>query len=83
MSTDTAAKEILIDVRALPPGTCRSAIIRTIADLPADTDLVVAAPHDPAPLREYLDVAHPDAFGWSYLEEGPDVWRVRIHRLAA
>lgn len=85
MSTDTAttaSDDILIDVRALPHGTCRSVIFRTIADLPDGTGLVVAAPHDPAPLREYLAVAHPDEFGWDYLEEGPDVWRVRIRRVA-
>lgn len=82
MSTDTATTDdILIDVRALPHGSCRSVIFRAIADLPADANLIVAAPHDPAPLREYLDIAHPEEFGWDYLEEGPDVWRVRIRRV--
>ncbi|CAL8979852.1 DUF2249 domain-containing protein [Rhodoplanes serenus] len=79
MSTTT---ETEIDVRALPPGSCRNVIFRAIADLGDATALVVAAPHDPAPLREYLAVAHPDEFDWTYVEQGPDVWRVRISRVA-
>jgi uncharacterized protein (DUF2249 family) len=36
--------------------------------------------HDPRPLRHQLAAERPDAFEWTYLEEGPDVWRVRIDR---
>jgi uncharacterized protein (DUF2249 family) len=77
-----APTETLIDVRALPPGSCRNAIFQAIHALADDDTLVIAAPHDPVPMREYLGTAHPGEFGWDYLEEGPDVWRVRIRRVA-
>lgn len=82
MSTDTATGiETLIDVRALPPGGCRNVIFDAIRRLGDDDSLLIAAPHDPAPLRDYLAAAHPDEFGFDYVEQGPDVWRVRIRRL--
>ena len=32
--------------------------------------------HDPRPLRYYLEATHGDGCQWTYLEQGPDVWRV-------
>ncbi|MBI2243066.1 MAG: DUF2249 domain-containing protein, partial [Nocardioides sp.] len=39
--------------------------------------------HDPKPLYYQLDAEHKGEFAWDYLEEGPEVWRVRIGRVAA
>ena len=37
--------------------------------------------HDPFPLRYQFEAERPGQFGWDYLEQGPQVWRVRISRL--
>lgn len=38
--------------------------------------------HDPKPLRFQLDVRSPGQISWDYLAEGPQIWRVRIGRIA-
>ena len=37
--------------------------------------------HDPKPLYYQFAAEHEGEFSWGYLEEGPDVWRVRIGRV--
>ena len=39
--------------------------------------------HDPRPLRYQLMAERPNDFVWTYLEEGPVTWRVKIDRTAA
>jgi uncharacterized protein (DUF2249 family) len=34
--------------------------------------------HDPRPLRYQLEARHGSCCDWAYLEQGPDVWRVRL-----
>ena len=38
--------------------------------------------HDPKPLYYQFKAEHDGAFGWTYLESGPEVWRVEIRRAA-
>ncbi|KAA5595980.1 DUF2249 domain-containing protein [Blastochloris sulfoviridis] len=78
----TTATSAIIDVRILPPGTCRNTLVRTLVELEPGAVLTIVNDHDPQPLRAYLDLSHPDQFAWTYLEDGPDVWRVRIERTA-
>ncbi len=37
--------------------------------------------HNPVPLRYQLDAEHPGQFSWEYVQEGPDVFAVRISRI--
>jgi len=43
---------------------------------------VLVNDHDPKPLYYQLSAENPGEFSWVYLEQGPDVWRVRIGRIA-
>jgi uncharacterized protein (DUF2249 family) len=36
--------------------------------------------HDPAPFYFQLSCEHTGKFHWEYLEQGPEVWRVRIRK---
>ena len=38
--------------------------------------------HDPKLLCHQLAAENPGEFTWGYVEEGPEVWRVRIGRIA-
>jgi uncharacterized protein (DUF2249 family) len=38
--------------------------------------------HDPKPLYYQLMAERAGQAGWEYLEDGPEVWQVRITRLA-
>ena len=78
--TTTTNTPIELDVRALPPRDKHPTIFRTFDALASGHAMVLVNDHDPRPLRYQFAAERPDAFEWTYLEEGPDVWRVRIGR---
>ena len=67
-----------IDVRTIAPRERHPLIFRTFGDLAAGEALQLVNDHDPKPLYYQLQAEHPGAFHWEYLEQGPEVWRVRI-----
>lgn len=67
-----------VDVRPLPHQGRHNVIIGKLQELADDGALVITNDHDPKPLRYQTDALWPGRFEWAYLEEGPDVWRVRI-----
>ena len=72
----------IVDVRAEIPRTRHALIFETFADLPAGTAFVLVNDHDPKPLHYQLAAENTGQFTWEYLEEGPEVWRVRIGKQA-
>ena len=58
-------------------------IFSTFGSLPAGQALELVNDHDPKPLRNVFQAQHPGKFGWDYLEQGPDVWRVAITKTGA
>jgi uncharacterized protein (DUF2249 family) len=44
---------------------------------------VLVNDHDPKPLYYQFKVEHAREFTWDYLEQGPEVWRVRIGKTSA
>lgn len=70
-----------IDVRTLPPHERHPRIFAMLDALTPKTSMLLTSDHDPVPLRRHLDMLYSGAFEWSYLEQGPDVWRVEIQRL--
>jgi uncharacterized protein (DUF2249 family) len=75
-----AAPTIELDVRLIPPREKHPSIFRTFDGLAPAEAMVIVNDHDPRPLRYQLLAERPDTFEWTYLEEGPEVWRVRIDR---
>lgn len=73
----------VLDVRQEIPARRHDLIFRTYAELPAGDGFVLINDHDPKPLYYQLAAEHPNEFEWDYLEQGPQVWRVRIGRPAA
>ncbi len=72
----------VVDVRALAPGTCRMHIENAFEALPVGGAVELIVPHDPAPLRGRFAVERPGQSVWTYLEQGPVLWRVRVERTA-
>jgi uncharacterized protein (DUF2249 family) len=56
-------------------------IFSTFEALAPGETLRLVNDHDPKPLRYQLMAEHPGEAGWEYLEEGPEVWQVRITKL--
>ncbi|HEX6762790.1 MAG TPA: DUF2249 domain-containing protein [Gaiellaceae bacterium] len=79
MSTDA---EQVLDVRSEPPARRHDLIFETYQALAPGDGFVLVNDHDPKPLRYQFEAEHQGAFSWEYLEEGPEVWRVRIGRPA-
>lgn len=70
-----------IDVRALPHGQRHEIIFARLDGLELDEALVICNDHDPKPLRYQTQALWPDRFVWSYLQAGPQEWRVAITRV--
>ena len=52
-----------------------------ILELEPGASFVLVNDHDPKPLYYQLEAEHPRQFSWTYLERGPEAWRVEIGRL--
>ena len=74
--------DISLDVRTIPPRERHPRIFSTFESLPVGGSFVLINDHDPKPLYYHFQAERPGTFGWDYLEEGPDTWRVRISRAA-
>lgn len=69
-----------LDVRTLPHGQRHEIIFAKLDGLQPRQVLVIVNDHDPKPLRYQTSALWPDRFDWSYLQAGPEVWRVAITR---
>ena len=69
-----------LDVRDLPPARRHETIFGAYRALPPGAGFVLVNDHDPKPLRYQFEAEHAGQFSWDYLENGPEVWRVRIGR---
>lgn len=67
-----------LDVRSEPPARRHELILTTYAELGPGNGFVLVNDHDPKPLYYQFAAEYPDRFTWDYLENGPEVWKVRI-----
>ena len=74
--------DLILDVRNDPPIRRHSMIFEAFNALAVDTAFVLVNDHDPKPLYYQFAAEHGGTFSWEYLEQGPQVWRVRIGRTA-
>lgn len=71
-----------IDVRSIAPRERHPLIFSTFGALAPGQSMELVNDHDPRPLYYQFSAEMPGQFGWTYLEEGPQTWRVAIERLA-
>lgn len=76
------SEETVLDVRDEVPRRRHELICDTFARLAVGTSYVLVNDHDPKPLRYQFEAENTGEFSWQYLEDGPEVWRVRIGRIA-
>lgn len=72
-----------IDVRRIPHNQRHAVIFAAYAAMGPGEGFVLVADHDPRPLRYQFEAQHSGEFTWDYVEEGPQIWRVRIGHAAA
>lgn len=69
-----------LDVRSVPHAQRHAKVLAAISELPADGALVLIAPHAPLPLLAEIERRFPGQIDVQWLQEGPEVWQVRLHR---
>ncbi|MBN9545724.1 MAG: DUF2249 domain-containing protein [Alphaproteobacteria bacterium] len=72
----------IIDVRSLVPAQRHAKIFNLVDALKPGASFILVNDHDPKPLYYQLEAEHPGQLSWIYVQQGPDVWRVEIGRLA-
>lgn len=70
----------ILDVRAEPPMRRHTLIFATYEALEPGAAFVLVNDHDPKPLYYQFAAEKAGEFSWDYVEQGPEVWRVRIGR---
>ncbi len=73
----------VLDVRSEPPVRRHSLIFESFGALAPGAAFELRNDHDPKPLYYQFAAEQPGKFTWDYLEQGPEVWRVRIGRTEA
>lgn len=56
------------------------AVIGGLTSLRPEQQVVLVADHSPAPLLSALNRIAPEAFDITFLDEGPETWRVEVTR---
>ncbi len=67
-----------LDVRVIPHAIRHATVVGAWSVIPGGGSLVIVAPHDPKPLLAQLADLGPLTV--TYLDEGPDAWRLRLTR---
>ncbi len=81
--SEASLSERVINVADIDPRYRHDILFRLFEHLGSDQSLQILVDHDPRRLRLQLEARHGSRCAWSYLEEGPDIWRVRLRLLPA
>ena len=70
--------ENILNVTLLEPKLKHPTIFVRFDELISGESLILHNDHDPKPLYYELSAERGDCFEWEYLEQGPELWRVKI-----
>ena len=73
----------VIDVRTLVPAQRHAKIFQLVGKLSPGGWFELVNDHDSKPLYYQPEAEHPKQFSWTFLQQGPDAWRVQIGKLSA
>jgi uncharacterized protein (DUF2249 family) len=69
-----------LDVQTIPHAVRHAAIFGALESLRPGFGMIISATHKPTPLLDQLAEKHGGAYETSYLDEGPERWRILIRR---
>jgi uncharacterized protein (DUF2249 family) len=72
-----------LDARAVPHAIRHATIFGALDAVGPGGGMVLVAPHDPLPLIGQIEQRSPGEFTISYLERGPEAWRLQLVRRTA
>ena len=71
-----------IDLRRIIPSDRHSTVFQTFDALKLGDEFVLLVDHNPRPLLSQFKSKRPGAFTWAHMEEGPQVWKIRIGKIS-
>jgi regulator of cell morphogenesis and NO signaling len=74
----TLENENILDVTLLEPKLKHPTIFVRFDELISGESLILHNDHDPKPLYYQLSAERGDIFTWEYLEQGPELWKIKI-----
>lgn len=75
---DQYRNERVIKVADIAPHYRHKVILQLFEHLDPEQSLQLVVDHDPRPLQLQLEARHGERCSWTFLEAGPDVWRVHL-----
>jgi uncharacterized protein (DUF2249 family) len=82
VAAGTAAEEEVIDVRRIERFQRHPLIFARFDALGVGESFLLVNDHDPIPLHRQMDTMRPDQLAWEYLQRGPDLFQIRVRRIA-
>lgn len=70
----------VLDARQVPHHIRHATVFGALDAVAVGGGLELIAPHDPLPLLAQIQERHPDVFDVTYLQRGPDAWRIAFDR---
>lgn len=71
-----------LDLRPVPRPQRHPMIFAKFDALAVGESLVLVNDHDPVPLHTQMDRLRPGQLGWEYMMRGPEIFRIRLRRVA-
>ncbi|AOZ91506.1 DUF2249 domain-containing protein [Paenibacillus crassostreae] len=71
---------VTVNATEYPPQLKHKVIFQTYNQLKPSEAMLLVNDHDPVPLRFQFESMHPNEFTWEYLEQGPDMFQVKISK---
>ncbi len=71
-----------LDLREVPRPLRHPLVFQKLDALPMGGSFVLVNDHDPVPLNGQIDTMRPGQAAWEYIKRGPDIFRIRIRRIA-
>ncbi len=70
----------VLDARTIPHAIRHAAIFGALDSLRPGKAIELIAPHEPLPLLAQIDTRYNGAMRITYLQQGPEQWRLRLAR---
>lgn len=71
-----------LDLRQVPRPQRHPLVFAKFDALPVGESFFLVNDHDPIPLNLQMDHMRPGQLAWEYVDRGPDIFRIRIRRIA-
>lgn len=71
-----------LDLREVPRPLRHPLVFERLDALPLGDSFVLVNDHDPVPLSRQIESVQPGQAAWEYILRGPEIFRIRIRRIA-